>query len=227
MKTTEASMYISEHQQDENLTAVLGAEDTLGKLKWTHEALLCLISLYKDHLKEFLSTTEKNDKVWNRVSLELIGHGFQYTANQCKFKFKYLKCKYMQKKDNMKNTSTGQACIKFQYFNQMDEIFGSKANVNPTSLASNLIKRNVLFEENKTENTLLAEEKTETSNNKKKESRSQKSNIEKLIYEMRETSKAQETSRLQRHEDNMNFKRELLQSFNEKMDLMIDALKQK
>ncbi|CAH1114930.1 unnamed protein product [Psylliodes chrysocephalus] len=86
-------------------------EDTnsieLRLLKWTDDAIRFLIQTYKEHLEEFLSTKERNVKVWSRVLKELIANGFNYTQNQCMFKFKYLKSKYMLKKDNMKGGANG------------------------------------------------------------------------------------------------------------------------
>lgn len=111
---------MSENNNNETDTNIL------GNLKWTHEAILCLIHLYEKYINDFNSTKERNDKIWTRLSYELNANGFNYTGNQCKFKFKYLKSKYMQKKDNMKSTSTGEACVTFRYFKEMDTIFGKK-----------------------------------------------------------------------------------------------------
>lgn len=53
------------------------------------------------------------------------------------FKFKYLKSKYMLKKDNMKGGANGQARVQFKFLEEMDDIFAKKPNVQPVSLASN------------------------------------------------------------------------------------------
>lgn len=208
--------------------------DSLGKLKWTHEAILFLITLYKQHLNDFASTTERNDKVWNRISLELIANGYMYTSTQCKFKFKYLKSKYMQKKDNMKSTSSGQARIKFLYFDAMDDIFGKKPNVTPISLASSLSKHTLGTGECSNEQFDMLEAETindeeieniEPIKSKKKKKITAKNNIEKVLSEIRENSSAREAAKQKRHEENMQFKNKMLEVFNEKLDAMIDALK--
>ncbi|CAH0556428.1 unnamed protein product [Brassicogethes aeneus] len=123
-------------------TSDLLLNPNLGKLKWTHEAIMCLINLYKKHQNDFALTKYKNDKVWGWISNELNANSLQYTANQCK----YLKAKYVQKKDNMKSTSSGEACVKFKYFNELDAIFGTKPNVKPVAVASNLVRRKRLRE---------------------------------------------------------------------------------
>lgn len=59
------------------------------------------------------------------ISVNLKSH----TTEQCKNEFKYLKQKYLEKKDNMSTKATGTANIKFEYFNEMDKIFKDNANV--------------------------------------------------------------------------------------------------
>lgn len=76
----------------------------------------------------------KNDKVWNMIAQKLPMHA----TEQIKNKFKYLKQKYMEKKDNMSQKSSGAATIKFDYFFEMDEIFSQDPDVQPMSTASSL-----------------------------------------------------------------------------------------
>jgi len=58
------------------------------------------------------------------------------TTEQCKNKFKYLKQKYVEKKDNISTKASGAAHIKFEYFDEIDEIFKDDANIVPVSVAS-------------------------------------------------------------------------------------------
>lgn len=103
-----------------------------GRVTWTKVDLLKLINLYKKYEPSFKSTTIKNEKVWQSIALELETH----TAEQCKNKFKYLKSKYMEKKDNMGSKATGSKALKFDYFDEFHEIFGSAPNVEPLAVAS-------------------------------------------------------------------------------------------
>lgn len=65
----------------------------------------------------------------------------EFSATQCKDKYKYLKSKYTMKKDNMSERASGAAAIKFDYFEEMDEFLGNRHNITPIALASNLLKR--------------------------------------------------------------------------------------
>jgi len=91
-----------------------------------------LIDLYKFHEYLFKSTTIKNDKIWDMIAQQLPMH----TTKQIKNKFKYLKQKYMEKKDNMGQKSSGASMIKFDYFFEMDKIFSQDPDVEPVSIAS-------------------------------------------------------------------------------------------
>lgn len=74
----------------------------------------------------------KKDKVWDMIAQKLPMH----TAEQIKNKFKYLKQKYMEKKDNMGQKSSGAGALKFDYFFEMDAIFSEDPDVQPVSTAS-------------------------------------------------------------------------------------------
>ncbi|KYN13227.1 hypothetical protein ALC57_14591 [Trachymyrmex cornetzi] len=107
-------------------------ENTISRTSWNRNEILELINLYKSYKHLFKSTTMKNDKVWDMLAQKLPMH----TTEQIKNKFKYLKQKYMEKKDNMSQKSSGAGTIKFDYFFEMDEIFGQDPDVQPVSTAS-------------------------------------------------------------------------------------------
>lgn len=233
-------MKLPPSSQADNLEPESVSSDTLGKLKWNHDAVLSLISLYKSHLNDFNSTKEKNDKIWSRLSCEMIANGFNYTAQQYKFKFKYIKSKYMQKRDNAKGTSTGEAPVKCPYFDEMDDIFGQKPNVVPPNLASNLAKRpfpNIQSREE--ERNLLEDEVTgaqsdesnaastsaEPATKRRKRQGSSATNLEALIKGFQNDAQAREKERTRRHNENTQFRNKLLDSFNSKMDALINVLK--
>jgi alpha-acetolactate decarboxylase len=103
--------------------------------QWNKNATLMLLNLYKKYMKQFASTTTKNDKVWQELAKDMKTQKFFYSSVQCRDKFKYLKMRYVKKKDNMKR-ETGTENFKFDYFDEMDEIFGKKPNVTPVAIAS-------------------------------------------------------------------------------------------
>lgn len=118
------SDFITDSEQENN--------NTTNRTSWNQNEIIELISLYKSQKHLFKSTTMKNDKVWDMIAQKLLMH----TTEQIKNKFKYLKQKYMKKKDNMSQKSSGAGTIKFDYFFEIDEIFGQ--DVQPASTASSL-----------------------------------------------------------------------------------------
>lgn len=113
---------------------------TSGTRSWTRSDILALIDTVKNHQQNFKSSTMKNDTIWKIISETLETNGKCFTATQCKDKYKYLKGKYMKKKDNMSDRSSGAEAIKFEYFYEMDEYLGKCHNANPIMLASNIKK---------------------------------------------------------------------------------------
>ena len=105
---------------------------------WPREAILELIDQYKSHQELFKSTTMKKAKVWTLIQQKLQESGFRYSGSQCESKFKYLKARYIKKKENVGTQGTGQSPLKFDYFHEFDNIFGKKANVIPPILAGSL-----------------------------------------------------------------------------------------
>ncbi|XP_011883664.1 PREDICTED: uncharacterized protein LOC105570823, partial [Vollenhovia emeryi] len=120
------SDFITDSEQENNNTA--------SRTSWNRNEIIELISLYKTHEQLFKSTTMRNDKVWDMIAEKLPTH----TTDQIKNKFKYLKQKYMEKKDNMSQKSRGAGTMKFDYFFEMDEIFGQDPDVQPEQTSSSL-----------------------------------------------------------------------------------------
>jgi hypothetical protein len=103
---------------------------------WSRNATLSLINLYSQHESKFRSTTIKNDSVWRMIEIEMKKDNFNYTANQCKDKFKYFKIRYTKKIDNMRSDrNSGAAAQKFEFLEEMDAIFAKKPNINPPIIA--------------------------------------------------------------------------------------------
>ena len=108
-----------------------------SKFHWSKNATLALIAQYQAHYANFSSTTGKKDTVWATITRKMKDNGHVVSVMQCKDKFKYLKQGYMKKADNMKrDKNSGSEVFHFEYFMQMDEIFGKKPNVDPIYVAS-------------------------------------------------------------------------------------------
>ncbi|KAJ8931079.1 hypothetical protein NQ314_016055 [Rhamnusium bicolor] len=89
------------HADLENETDLYREGDT-DRSCWNRNNILQLINLYKEHSNLFKTTTICNEKVWGMIAKEM----GVYTSEQCKNKFKYLKSKYVKKKDNMSVKAT-------------------------------------------------------------------------------------------------------------------------
>ncbi|XP_024883554.1 uncharacterized protein LOC112462157 [Temnothorax curvispinosus] len=183
---------ITDNEQENNTTS---------RTSWNRNEIIELISLYKSHEHLFKSTTMKKDKVWDMIAQKLPMH----TTEQIKNKFKYLKQKYMEKKDNMGQKSSGAGSIKFDYFFEMDEIFGQDPDVQPVSTASSLrgIKRasktsSIEIEEN----SCSDDEEITTKKNKKSKIR-KRSELAKQLSTYDQNFKEREAKKEERHNELM------------------------
>ncbi|KAK4882641.1 hypothetical protein RN001_005960 [Aquatica leii] len=173
-------------------------DDVTLRTAWVRNDILKLINLFKKYEPEFKSTSVKNDKVWKQISNELLTH----TAEQCKNKFKYLKQKYIEKKDNMKPTSSGARAISFEYFELFDEMFGKDPNVTPKYIASSTRGRNNMHLHNTGEddNEKENDEKGTSMQDKKSAKIKQKPLLQQLTT-FNENSKSKEESKERRHQE--------------------------
>lgn len=213
----------TEKQDGESLTNASIADttpeivnETQIRTAWSREEILQLIHLYKEHEKKFQSTSVKNDKVWHEISQKLVSHSWE----QCKNKFKYLKSKYIQKKDNISSKDTGGGNIRFEFFTEMDELFRRHPNVQPIAIASSSrgIANIPLINKNVEENV----EKTRVEKRKEHEhSEHQNKKIKTLPTEIySEIEKMKENGRNARHKENIEKFDAFIQIFREYVDIM-------
>lgn len=147
------------------------------------------------------------------------------------FKFKYLKSKYMLKKDNMKGGANGQARVQFKFLEEMDDIFAKKPNVQPVSLASNTGHQSI--SEIDDTHDILGEDQQRpgTSNETNIEKTVKKKGttllLENIVGKIEDTEAKKDEKRQKRHEDNLEFKQNMLNTFSNKMDALIELLKNK
>lgn len=74
--------------------------------------------------------------IWKRICTTINEFGYNVTPDQCCSKWRSLKRKYKQIKDN--NNHTGAANQRWVHFNNIDNILKKKPEINPVSLASNI-----------------------------------------------------------------------------------------
>ncbi|CAG9763596.1 unnamed protein product [Ceutorhynchus assimilis] len=95
-----------------------------------------------------------------------------YTLDQCKNKFKYLKAKYVKVKNSMSDRNTGGKKITFDYFDEFEEMFGKDSNIEPVAIAScsGLYKKQAPDEQKKNTHAHQFETATAESTPKKQKS---------------------------------------------------------
>ncbi|CAL1671623.1 unnamed protein product [Lasius platythorax] len=187
------SDFITDSEQENN--------NTTSRTSWNRNEIIELINLYKSHEHLFKSTTMKNDKVWDMIAQKLPMH----TTEQIKNKFKYLKQKYMEKKDNMGQKSSGAGTMKFDYFFEMDEIFGQDPDVQPVSTASSLrgIQRaSKMSSVEIEENSCSDDEEIATKKNEKLKIR-KRSELAKQLSTYEQNFKEREAKKEKRHNELM------------------------
>lgn len=64
--------------------------------------------------------------------------GYNFTKTQIKDKWTNMRKQYIRIKDN--NKQTGAERKTYRYYNEMDELYGNKPNINPVATASNMRK---------------------------------------------------------------------------------------
>jgi hypothetical protein len=74
---------------------------TTNKCKWTREAIVALINERIKMNEYFKTTTSRSENKWTELAKKLQGCDYKMTATQCNDKWRYLKAKYAQKKDNL------------------------------------------------------------------------------------------------------------------------------
>lgn len=141
--------------------------------------------------------------------------GFTYTKIQIENKFKYLKQRYIKKKDNMGNKSTGQSPIVFDYFLEFEEIFGSKPSVKPLAIASSS-KLQVNIQDSTDENDEPEKKKIKTSK------LDQKIDIWKEFFTKQDEEK--EEARERRHRERMEMAEKTINAYEKLMEKLIDML---
>ncbi|KAF7998544.1 hypothetical protein HCN44_010952 [Aphidius gifuensis] len=103
---------------------------------WSRDSSLNLIFWYKKNISNFNSPKIRNIVAWQMIVDQMENDGFFYTVNQCKRHFYELKSKYQEKNDNMSHKSSGAAPINFEFYEEFEDMFHDKPNINPKHRAS-------------------------------------------------------------------------------------------
>ncbi|KAF5277519.1 hypothetical protein FQR65_LT15981 [Abscondita terminalis] len=208
---------------------------SVKRMKWSRSAILKLIELRQKYDEQFQSTTKKNDSVWQQLATDMQQQDFEVTPVQCQDKWKYLKCNYNAKKDNMSSRCTGEKTIRFEFFSEMDEFLGKKHNVQPVALASS-IKGDTIpvvadISGAADEHDEPAAAFGETPKKKLKsnvvaniKNKQKKDSFNMYFQDMKERAENRESNRDRRHQETIEVKNRALEVFGQKMDALLDRL---
>ena len=110
-----------------------GATNRNRGSNWTDAETSYLLELWRDN---FPISMKRNSTVWDALAKKLKsifkdskGIPSYRTGMQCKARIKYLKDKYKRVKDH--NSRSGNNRESFEYYEEMDEVLGSKPNITP------------------------------------------------------------------------------------------------
>jgi len=134
---------------------------------WDDKAVKLLYSLYADNQDSFKNTSVKNNVVWDKIKMQMNVNGYNFTRTQIKDKWMNMRKAYVRVKDH--NKITGATPKTYRYYNEMDNLYGDKPNVNPVALASNMRTED--------ENTLSSDDSATINDNPKRK----KSKIERQL----------------------------------------------
>lgn len=91
-----------------------------------------LLSEIKEHERQF--NIQPHKRIWKEICSTINSIGYNITPDQCCSKWKSLKRKYTQIKDN--NNRTGAANQRWIHFEMVDNILKTRPEIEPLSLAS-------------------------------------------------------------------------------------------
>ncbi|KAK0077879.1 hypothetical protein PV326_009731, partial [Microctonus aethiopoides] len=199
------------------------------RITWTHQDIIKLISIYKEHASLFKSQTIRNEKVWKMIAEKMPGK----STEQVKNKFKYLKGRYIKKIENMSDKASGEEKFIFEYLEEFNELFGKDPNIKPIAVASSLRKRK--FNEENTPNlnkeeeglnmvevqeniNMLPKEKTdptvlEIPKKKEKKVADKIDKMTEVLSDLRKDLITREKERERRHVENVKEKQEATSAF--------------
>lgn len=177
-----------------------------------------LFTLYKDHQDAFQSTSIKNDVVWDKIKMQMkTDKGYNLTRQQIKDKWTNMKKNYLRVKDH--NKMTGAAPKTYRYYNEMDDLFGDKPNINPIAISSNMRAKDENI------STTCSDDDNITESNQHK---AKKSKVERQLSSWTDKfiqyTKEQEDRREQRQKEKIDAINNATDTFRDAMQKLIEKL---
>ncbi|CAG9822224.1 unnamed protein product [Phaedon cochleariae] len=212
----------------ENENSLISQSDDNFRVMWTRKEILQLISSYKKNLNLFKSSTMRRDKIWKLISTDIKTH----SSDQCQNKFKYLKSKYIKKKNNMSSKKSGAKSMNFEFFEEFDDMFRNHPNVEPSFTASSQKGNSstaidtVVTEENEPRSRITdKDERAENENSVKVTKKEVKKDMKQILAEYNENLAIKEAAKQKRHEENIQLKKEALDTFKSCIEKLLNGNK--
>lgn len=180
--------------------------------RWDRTAINYLITFYKENINNFKSTTMKNEHVWKIITDKMRDSGYNYSKAQVENKFKYLKSRYIKKKDNMSCRGTGESPVVFDYFDEFDDMFGKNHNIEPIALASSIL-----------ESPCEVDNSGSEGETPKKKSRLEKE-VSVLASLLNKKEHDKEVAKERRHTERQELSKQAINVYEQMMNKLIDKL---
>lgn len=128
---------------------------------WTQGSSLSLIEAYKIKFESLRANGHTNQKIWTNISNHLKEEfNIQFNGNQCKSKFAKMKINYQKAKDSRGPKNTGGKIVKFEFFDEFENIFrnshshalpGAQSSLSPQDVRPPVKKKSSIEKENNLE----------------------------------------------------------------------------
>lgn len=195
-------------------------------LKWTKNAVLALITSWKNNKPNFESTVIRNDTVWNMIAQDVKKTGLIVTATQTENKWKNIRKAYMGVKDH--NSRSGNAPKTCKFYDKLDEIFSTAPSVIPIALSSSRRKRGpIVLNDSNSDNEISTFEEIKTNKEIKiKQPKKSKLNKDLEVWSktFREDAKKREEARERRHETVVALQNKAITVFSDVMNKLLEKL---
>ena len=111
-------------------------DEPIAVARWSRADVLLLISCYAERRERFKDINTKNKILWEEISQALQKKGVFFTSKSCETKMKYLKRSYLACVDH--NKVSGNDPKKYNFYDELHEIFSRDDAIQPKTLCSNL-----------------------------------------------------------------------------------------
>ncbi|XP_039953243.1 uncharacterized protein LOC120770127 [Bactrocera tryoni] len=104
------------------------AEEESDK-KWTHERKLLLLNKRLSNEVDFCAKRKKKSVLWEKVLREIKGVDAEFPFSRDDITRKFMNFMVTYKRIKRRNKTSGEAAATWEFFDQMDEIYGTRTDI--------------------------------------------------------------------------------------------------